>query len=137
VRRDIGALVIPFLAYATWVVVVRVRVGFWPFAARSNRLTLVPFSGVVHSVQHSTNRGTAVAWVMVGLVVVVAALAWGRRGEWYALVVAFLLMAPFLGADVWKRPADFGRVLLPLFVYSTVLVVDALQRRSERVVLTT
>jgi hypothetical protein len=134
-RRDIGALVIPFVAYAGWVAVVRARVGFWPFAARSNRLTLIPFAGLVHSVQRSSNRGTAVAWVLVGLVVVIVALVLGRRDEWYALVVAFLLMAPFLGADVWKRPADFGRVLLPLFVYSIVLVLDALKRRTRRVVL--
>jgi hypothetical protein len=129
--RALRPLIIPFVAYVAWISFVRVRLGVWPFEARSQRLTLVPFAGLVHSVQHSSDQWTAVAWVVIGLLVVVSALWWGRHDELYAVVVAFLVMAPFLGADVWRRPADFGRVLFPLIVYSAVLVLDALWHRSH------
>jgi hypothetical protein len=130
--RDIRALAIPFVAYAAWINFVRVRLGVWPFEARSQRLTPVPFAGLIHSVRQSSDHWTAAAWVVIGLLVVVSALWWGRHDELYAVVVAFLVMAPFLGSEVWRRPGDFGRVLFPLIVYSGVLLLDALWRRAKQ-----
>jgi len=124
-------LVIPFVAYAAWITVVRFRVGYWPFAARANRLTFIPFSGLEHAIQHSSDRWTALAWIVIGLLVVASALGWGKRDEWYAIVVSFLVLAPFLGSDVWRRPADFGRVLLPVSAYSAALVLDAWWERRH------
>ncbi|MGO9874259.1 MAG: hypothetical protein ACLPVY_10710 [Acidimicrobiia bacterium] len=130
--RRLRPLVFPFVAYAAWITVVRLRVGYWPFAARANRLTFIPFSGLEHAIQHSSDRWTALAWIVIGLLVVASALGWGKRDEWYAIVVSFLVLAPFLGSDVWRRPADFGRVLLPLSAYSAALVLDAWWERGHR-----
>jgi hypothetical protein len=129
--RYVSPLVAPFAAYGAWIAFVRVRVGYWPFAARSNRLTFIPFSGLVHAIEHSSDGWTTLAWIVIGVIVAFAALTLGRRDEWYAVAVAFLLLAPFLGSDVWRRPADFGRVLLPFTVYSAVLVLDTLWQRTR------
>ena len=98
----------------------------------ANRLTFLPFSGLEQAIQHSSDRWTALAWIVIGLLVVASALGWGKRDEWYAIVVSFLVLAPFLGSDVWRRPADFGRVLLPLSAYSAALVLDAWWERRHR-----
>jgi len=58
------------------------------------------------------------------------AVGQGRRDAWLGTVVAFALMAVFMGSTVWERPDYFGRVLLPLYAYSVLIVASALWERG-------
>ena len=127
-------LAIPFGAYAAWITFVRVRIGAWPFSARSQRLHAIPFSGLLDALRQSSSPGSIEVWLVVGALIVVCALVWGRRDVWYAATAAFALLALFLGPDVWKDPAQFGRALLPLFAYGSIIAGSAVYDRmtSER-----
>ena len=131
----IQLLLVPFVAYAGWIIFLRVRVGAWGFAARSGRITPVPLGGLVHSFRYSPYRASAVPWIAVGLVVLAGAVALGRRDIWYGTAIAFAVMGVFLGWNVWQRPDDFGRVLLPLYAYSAIVLGSALWDRRSLVTL--
>ena len=124
--RAMQGLAIPFIAYASWIVFIRVRVGAWPMSARSGRLTGVPFGGLVNALEHSPNRSAAALWAAIGMFVLVVALVRGRRNAWYFTAIAFAVMGVFLGWSVWQRPDYFGRVLLPLYAYGAIVAGSAL-----------
>jgi hypothetical protein len=134
-RHTIRLLTVPFVAYAAWIVFIRVRVGVWPMSARTGRLTAVPFGGLVNALQHSPYRGSTAFWFGAGLFVFGYALVRGRRDVWYFGAVAFAVMGVFLGWNVWQRPDYFGRVLLPLYAYSAIVLGSALWDRRAFVTL--
>jgi hypothetical protein len=133
--RAIRLLTTPFVAYAGWIVFIRVRVGVWPMSARAGRLTTVPFGGLVDALRHSPYRDTTLRWAVVGVLVFACSLIWGRRDLWYGTSIAFAGMAVFLGWNVWQRPDYFGRVLLPLYAYSAIVLGSALWDRRPFVTL--
>jgi hypothetical protein len=76
-----------------------------------------------------------VPWIAVGVVMLAGAVVLGRRDIWYGTAIAFAVMGVFLGWNVWQRPDDFGRVLLPLYAYSAIVVGSALWDRRSLVTL--
>ncbi len=134
-RHAVRLLAIPIAVYVGWITFVRIRVGAWPFTARSGRLTPVPFGGVVHTIRYSPYRGSAVPWIALAVLLVVGAVMRGRHDAWFATAIAFAVMGVFLGWNVWQRPDDFGRVLLPLYAYSVILIASALWEQRTFVTL--
>jgi hypothetical protein len=133
--RSVQLLAIPFIVYAGWITFVRVRVGAWPFDSPSRNLTVVPFEGLVRALRDSPERGSTALWLGVGLFVFGYALVKGRRTVWLATAAAFAVMGVFLGSVVWQRPDYFGRVLLPLYAYSAIVLGSALWDRRSLVTL--
>jgi hypothetical protein len=129
VGRAVRLLIVPFVAYGGWITFVRYRVGSWPFSAPSGGLTTVPFGGLVDALRLSSDRGSTAVWAAVGVVVFVGALVWGRRDLWYDTAIAFAVLGVFAGGTVWQRPDYFGRVLLPLYAYSAIVLGSSLWRR--------
>jgi hypothetical protein len=114
--------------YAVWVVFLRVRIGAWPTGSEGGRISLMPFGGLVRAMP-----GWGIGDIVFAVVVLggaAAALAVVTRRELRWLIVAHVVLAASLGAQVWTRFADFGRVLLPLTALS--LVALALHQASRR-----
>jgi hypothetical protein len=125
----IRLLTIPFLVYASWITFVYARVGAWPFHSPSGGLTVVPFGGLVRALAHSSDRISTALWFAVGVCMLGGAVLRGRRDAWLGTVIAFAVMAVFMGSTVWQRPDYFGRVLLPLYAYGVLIVASALWER--------
>ena len=81
------------------------------------------------ALQLATNYvDVAFAALLVGLAI--AALVLGRDSGLRPIIGAQLALATLLGAPVWHRFPDFGRVLLPLSVLSLLALVPALAERK-------
>jgi hypothetical protein len=124
----VRCLCVPFVTYAAWIALIRLRFGALPFAARQGRLTAVPLGGVFDMLRDSPYRAAA-PWFASGVALLVATIILGRRDRWFVTTIAFGFLGVFLGRYVWQRPEDFGRVLLPMYAYSAVIVASALRDR--------
>jgi hypothetical protein len=131
-RVALGALALPFACYGAWIGYVKHRLGYWPWEHRTQRLTAIPFGGLVDQLRHSGDWASTAALVVFGAALVGYTLIRGRHGGFYTTVVALALLAPFLGPAVWRHSADFGRVLLPVYAFSAVLVLAELHARRSR-----
>ena len=125
----VRCLWVPFVTYAAWITFVRLRFEAFPVTARRGRLTAVPFGGVFDMLRDSPYKAAA-PWFISGVAMLVATIMVGRRDRWFVTTIAFAVMGVFLGRYVWQRPEDFGRVLLPLYAYSAVIVASALWERG-------
>lgn len=106
--------------YVVWVLVLRAVVGAWPEGAVSGRLSVVPFGGLVQAAGSWTAADAALALVVLGTAVVAVARAGDPRLR--ALVAAHLVLAATLGEPVWTSSLDWGRVLLPMTVFTLVVL---------------
>jgi hypothetical protein len=111
------------LPYLLWVVVVRLRIGAWPTGSEGGRVSLVPFGGMVRAMSGWTAGDVAFALLVLGAGTAALVLTDDRSLRW--LIGAHLILAASLGAQVWTRYADFGRVLLPLGALSLLALAPA------------
>ena len=130
--RRVTPLLVPFAAYASWLVIVRVRIHAWPVAGRAVRLSAVPFGALVHDVPRFLQPATTWLWFVVGALLVAGIVVRGRKDPLSPIVVAYAVFAAFFGTDVWRRWQDFGRPLLPLYAYSVVAVLTWLSDAPKR-----
>jgi hypothetical protein len=121
--RRAAPLVAPFAVYLGWIVLLRARLGAWPFAGSNGSLDEVPFRGLVHALGGFADPTRSWLWLLVGVALVMAALARRRRDELSLLVVAYGLFAAFISAGVWHRWQDFSRPLLPLYAYGVLIAL--------------
>lgn len=123
-----AATAVPYLA---WVAFLVVRIGSLPTGSVPGRTSAVPLGGLAAEIGGWGPADLAFAAVMIGLAV--AALVVGRDSGLRPIIGAQVALATLLGAPVWHRFPDYGRVLLPLSVLSLLAVVPALaQRRAQR-----
>jgi hypothetical protein len=130
--RLVLPLAIPFLAYAGWIVFLRVHVGNWPFNRSGDRLGL-PGSGLLDALGRHTDRGFILFWVAVGTALCVASIIVARRDVLTWITVTFGLFALLLGPDVWLTNAGFQRALLPLYVFGPIAVLGGLAKRTPQI----
>ena len=129
-RTAIG-LAATALPYAGWVLVLHARIGAWPVGSVPGRLAAFPFAGMVHGL--TTAGSVEAAFAVVTLGIAVAALALGREPIIRLLIATNLAFASMMGTAVWHRFDGFGRVLLPMTVFSLVSIVPALAHRRAEV----
>jgi hypothetical protein len=116
-------LLTPFVAYAAWVGLLRVRLGVFPFTARADRLTFPPLSGLVHEWSRFAEPARSQVWILLAAVALAAGIVRRDRDPLAWLVIAFGGFGAFMGAAVWARWQDFGRPLLPLYAYGLLIVI--------------
>ncbi len=128
-----GPLLIPILAYAGWATLLRVRIGAWPAEERSGKMSIVPLGGLLDRITNFAQPRQSVAWLAIGVVLVVYVLARARRDPLTPIVIAFAAFALFVGSLVWDYWGNFGRALEPIYAYGYVIVVTTVleQRRLE------
>jgi hypothetical protein len=130
--RRVAPLVVPFAVYASWLVIVRVRVDAWPVAGRAVRLSAVPFAALAHEVPRFEEPASTWLWLIVGALLVTSVLWRARKDPLTSMVVAYATFAAFFGTDVWRRWQDFSRPLLPLYAYSVLALLTALAAPTSR-----
>jgi hypothetical protein len=123
--RRIAPLLAPFGVYGARLLVLRERLGAWPFAGRSERMSAIPLGGLIDAASGFADPRRSWMWLLVGAVLLAAAIA--RRGPdpLRAVVVAFAIFGAFMGAAVWHRWQDFSRPILPLYAYGFLVVVTS------------
>jgi hypothetical protein len=118
--RPAVALAATALPYAAWVGLLRLRIGAWPTGSEGGRISLMPFGGLVRALPGWGAGDYVFALVVLGGGAVAVVVTRHRELRW--LIGAHLVLAATLGAQVWTRFADFGRVLLPLNALSVIAV---------------
>ena len=113
--RRAALLAIPFAVYAAWIVVVRLRLGNWPFNRSNDRLGF-PGAGLVDGLGRADSPSTIGFWVVVGVALVVTALVAARTDPLTWIATTFLVLGVVLGPDVWITNAGYQRTLVPLFL---------------------
>jgi hypothetical protein len=133
-RADaVTAVVVPSMVLAAWYVVVRVRVGFWPWEAGEGRLAL-PGAGMADV----AGDWAALDWVLVAGSFLLVSLAVVRALRERNLDVVWLLVpltafATMMGSEVWTRWQDWSRPLLPLMAMGLVLAAFPAARSDPAV----
>lgn len=123
-RREMALLTIPFAAFASWVLVLWIRFdAFAPTSASNSRLSL-PFAGVVEAASEWTKPSQQVLEIAFGLLLILGAIVRSRRDVATVIVLIYAAFGSVMGVAVWRRWEDFGRPLLPLFVFSWVVVAS-------------
>jgi hypothetical protein len=124
--RRVASFSIPFVVFAGWVVVLRLRVGTWTWHQPHDRAGL-PFDGLrdaFNPVSGQLTIGVGVAILLCGVCL------WTARSDvltWIA--VAYAVFATTFAGQVWTG-AGYQRTLLPLYVLGGVAALDGLARRS-------
>lgn len=122
-RRRALALLWSTPPYAAWLVVVRLRLGHWPFGASDDgaRYT-VPFAGWWRALE---NWGP-VHWTIFVAVGGIVATGWRRLPQDLQVFVGlWVVVAVCLGWQVWWKSFDFPRVLLPLTAVAAIGLLPA------------
>ncbi len=114
--------------YVLWVAYLYLRIGALPKGSVPGRMSAVPLGGLAAEIGGWGPGDLAFAALMIGLAV--AALVLGRESGLRPIIGAQLALATLLGAPVWHRFPDYGRVLLPLSILSLLAVVPALAQRK-------
>ena len=126
--RPVMGLAIPFVAYAAWIVVIRLRLGDWPFNRSHDRLGL-PASGLVRALPHADDAGAIGFWVVTALALMVGALLLARGDVLTWIATAFLGLGAVLGPDVWLTINGYQRTLIPLYLFGAFALVGGLPDR--------
>jgi hypothetical protein len=117
--------------YAAWVLVLRARIGAWPVGSVPGRLAPLPFLGMIRGL--TTAGSVEAVFAVVTLGIAVGALVVGREPILRLLIATNLAFASMMGTAVWHRFDGFGRVLLPMTVFSLLSLVPAFAAKRERV----
>jgi hypothetical protein len=123
--RRAAVLVVPFLVYGAWIVVVRLRLGNWPFNRSGDRLG-IPGAGLLEGLGQADAPSTILFWAALGVVLVLGAVALAREDPLTWIAGAFFGLALVLGPDVWITNAGYQRTLVPLFLCGAVAVAGGL-----------
>jgi len=121
-RARVGRVVplaLPLLVYGAWIAFLRVRLGNWPFNHSGERLSF-PGVGLAHGLQVTQDASAIVFWVVVAVLLCVAAVWYSPRDVLTWIALSYLGFATLLGTDVWVTNAGFQRALLPLYVFAAV-----------------
>jgi hypothetical protein len=102
-----------------WLVVVRLRLGAWPWDAGNGRLAL-PFTGLVERAPEWTSMDLLAMSALIGG----SLIAWRRCPSVRSMVLGHAVFASLLGSLVWVRWLDYGRVLVPAFAFALLGVVS-------------
>jgi hypothetical protein len=121
----------PFVTYAAWCAVLRLRLGSWPTGRSDSRLTL-PFVGLFDSLRGSVSAGLTVG-VIVGVGLCVSCLLLARRDRLTWIVLAFAAFATTFSREVWVH-AGFSRSLVPLYAFGTIATVGGFRRRRREAI---
>lgn len=122
--RPASVLALSAAPYAAWVVTLRVVLGSWPVGTVDGRVSLVPFAGLAEEAAGWPPGEVAAIGLTVALGL--AGLSWGRDPVLRAALLSQVLLMAVLGAPVWARSADVGRVLLPFAALGLVSVAPVL-----------
>ena len=117
---------VPTVAYALWVIVVRTRFGVWPFHKAGATAFL---SGM--TAWFGEWRPFDWAVFLGGFAIVIAVIAIARRTIEGQIVLVFGALSLLLGKFVWHKWDDFGRILLPMWVFGMQLVLATVVGRSR------
>lgn len=116
-------LTAPFAVVGMWGPAVRLRIGSWPLAASSGRLSF-PLAGLLAAARSWADPGNAF-FLAVGVGVVLA-LVLRRRWDHNLVTIALLtaVLATAMGAAVWARWEDFTRPLVPMFAFGIIALLS-------------
>ncbi|MEW6152651.1 MAG: hypothetical protein AB1673_01495 [Actinomycetota bacterium] len=115
-------LSVPFLAWGTWLAVVKARFGAWPWESPPSRLS-APLVGIVEAAPHMSDPAVMAGGALLAVALVVLCLR--RLGDPLApLALAFAVLGVLLAAPVWWRWEDIGRVLLPLYAFGALVLIS-------------
>lgn len=132
VRRT-AAMTVPFVAFASWLVVVHARYGAWPWQANQGRTSL-PFLGFVDAIGKVS--GATLVLGALNLLLVPILIRY-RRDPLAWIIAAFIAAGSLLGWEVWDR-ANINRILLPAQVLAIVVLATGVHEQlsggSERAV---
>jgi hypothetical protein len=131
--RDVVLLALPFVAFASWLAVLRLRVGAWAWDAGDGRLS-APFAGLVDALQSGQLNGTRTTFMyaaMCGVLGVIAILR-ARHDVLASVIGLHLAFATTMGTLVWRDWGGFGRVLLPLGALSLVAIAGSVRTEPVR-----
>ena len=127
--RRVLPLMVPPVVYVAWIGFLRVRLGNWPFNNSGERLS-VPGGGFVHALEVTRYPSAILFWVVIGVLVCIAALRYAPRDVLTWVACSYLAFATMLGTDVWVTNAGFQRALLPMYVFGTVAALRFLDARA-------
>lgn len=127
--RRLLPLLVPVAGFGVWVLVLWLRLDALPTGAGNGRLGM-PLAGLLQGAEQWQSDDA----VYAGLILFVAAIAAiaGRRDPAGWVAGCFLVASVLLGADVWKRMEDFGRVLLPMLSFGVVVLIAQARTGSDR-----
>ena len=132
-RRDVravGSLALPVLPLLAWYLVLRVRLGAYPFDAGNGRLGR-PFAGLLTAVSGWSDPAADWAFLSVAAVIAVWVVLRCRDDPLAPVVAVHVAFATLLGADVWASWKYFGRVLLPLMAFGMVAIIGQVLHPSR------
>ncbi len=127
--RAIATLAVPVTALLAWYCAVWARLGTFPVTGHRGALDFVPFHGLLIAARHWHDPTTVMA--ATGCVIAVAAGRASRDATARAIVLVSACLVPFMGSVVWRRWQDFGRPLLPMFVFGLVAALEICGRRAQ------
>jgi len=125
-RRRLLLLAAPAGVYATWVLVVWLRLGAWPSDAAQGRLSY-PFAGMLEAAAHWRLADALVLALLAAIVVAACRVDRAEVAAWIGC--GYLAVSSLFGAAVWARFEDFARVLLPMVVFSSLAASPLLRSR--------
>lgn len=131
--RAAGLLLLAPGALAAWWVVLRLRVGSWPTEGGDGRLGM-PLTGLFDAAETRWEQSTQteLLFLMLGVLIVVAAVVVARRSILTPIVVLHALFATTMGDRVWGRLEFYGRVLLPMYAIGVIAVIREWGRGAEQ-----
>ena len=122
-------LVIPGVAWASWVAVVWVRVGDLPTGHGDGALGM-PMRGIIDGFQNSIDGGgPLLAAMFAGLIL--SAIAIAPKDRYAHIALVYLLLSTMLGVRVWMSWYYFGRLLLPALCLALAVVIGWWARRRD------
>jgi hypothetical protein len=128
-RKRLAALALSALPYAAWLVIVRLRLGTWSFAATSANAASFRYSYPGGGLLKAIGDWSLASWLCAGLIVVFVVL--GLRGQLPRELRLYMLLwigaASAMGVGVWETPLGWPRVLLPLTVVCLVSTLPSVK----------
>jgi hypothetical protein len=127
--RHLAVVAAPLAAYVLWMAFVRHQLQSGPGTIARNTSFAAPFVGLREGASHWTSTDAVMVVVMVGLLVVVAAMHRRRVESW--MIAAYLAASVVLNGAIWQSWVDIGRVFVPGAVLALVLVVPRTEPTAE------
>jgi hypothetical protein len=127
--RRAAPLALPFLAYAAWALILLARIGYLP--NNSNARLGVPGVGFLDALRAGSDTRTLALWVVIGLVLVVAAALAAPTEVLTWITAAYAAFGALFGPNVWLANYGYLRALVPLFVCGLVVVAPVVQQMAR------
>ena len=126
-RRKLALLASTAIPYAIWMVVIRLRLDTWSFAADPLGSTGARYTLPFTSLAKVMPDWNALSWLCLVVIVGLVVLGWRAHPPrpLEAFMALWIAVAVCMGQSIWSQPTDFPRVLLPLSIVAYVVALPA------------